>query len=118
LVDGGGNFMPLEQEVPNLLTIGFIATILILTISTILLWVRNKVNIKAYIMVSLHLVLLSTAFYFLRDAISLELNYNHPMVSEENSLQIGIACVFRALCMLSLLVAIFNFSSNKKNKQS
>lgn len=85
--------MPLEQEIPNLLTIGFIAIILILAISTIALWIRNKGNSTAYIMVSLHLLLLSTAFYFFMNAITLKLHYKHPMASEENSLQIGIAGV-------------------------
>lgn len=106
--------MPLEQDVPNLLIIGFISIILIMTISTITLWIRNKEKSAAYIMVSLHIMLLSIAFYFFMNAITLELDYNHPMASEENSLQIGIAGVFWALSMLSLLVAIFKFS--RKNK--
>ena len=111
--------MPLEQEVPNLLTTGFIAIILILTISTIVLWIRNKGNSTAYIMVSMHLLLLSSAFYFFMNAITLELDYNHPMASEENSLQIGIASVFWTLSMLSLLVALFKFSNiSRKNKHS
>ena len=108
--------MPLEQEVPNILTIGFITIILIFTISTIALWIRNKENSTAYSMVALHLLLLSTAFYFFMNAITLDLDYNHPMASEENSLQIGIAGVFWVLSMLSLLIAIFKFS--RKNKQS
>ena len=108
--------MPLEQEVPNILTIGFITIILILTISTIALWIRNKENSTAYSVVLLHLLLLSIAFYFFMNAITLDLDYNQPMASEENSLQIGIAGVFWVLSMLSLLIAIFKFS--KKNKQS
>lgn len=106
--------MPLEQEVPNLLISGFILIILIITISTIVLWTRNKVNRVAYIMVSLHLVLLSIAFYFFMNAVTLELDYNHPMASEENSLQLGIAGVFWTLSMLSLLMAIFKFSTKVK----
>lgn len=102
--------MPLEQEVPNLLRIGFISIILIITISTITLWIRNKEKRAAYMMVLLHLILGSIAFYFFMNAITLELEYNHPMASEENSLQIGYAGVFWALSMFSLLVAIFKFS--------
>lgn len=102
--------MPLEQDVPNLLIIGFISIILIITLSTIALWIRNKENRAAYSMVSLHLLLLSIAFYFFMNAITLKLDYDHPMASEENSLQLGIAGVFWALSMLSLLVAIFKFS--------
>lgn len=103
--------MPLESEIPYLLTIGFIAIILIVVISTIALWVRHKVKSSAYIMVFLHLLLLSTAFYFLMNAITLDLDYNLPMASEENSLQIGIAGVLWALSMFSLMAAIFKFSS-------
>ncbi|MCH7321518.1 hypothetical protein LZ480_06385 [Solibacillus sp. MA9] len=109
--------MPLEQEVPNILTIGFITIILIFTLSTIALWIRSKGNSTAYSMVSLHLLLLTTAFYFFMNAITLD--SNHPMASEENSLQLGIAAVFWGLSMLSLLVAIFKFSSSStKSKQS
>lgn len=111
--------MPLEKEIPVLLTIGFIAIILITAIITIALWFRNKENNKAYIMVLLHLLLLSSAFYFFRNAITLKLNYNHPMASEENSFQMGIASVFWASSMFSLLVALFKFSSmSRQNKQS
>ena len=106
--------MPLEQEVSNFLIIGFISIILLLTISTITLWIRNKEKNVAYIMVLLHLLMLSIAFYYFMNAITLELDYNHPMASEENSLQIGIAGVCWALSMLSLLVALFKFS--RKNK--
>ena len=109
--------MPLEQEVPNILTICFTTIILIFGLSTIALWIRNKGNSTAYSLVSLHLLLLSTAFYFFMNAITLD--YKHPMASEENSLQISIATVFWALSMFSLLAAIFKFSSSsRKSKQT
>lgn len=109
--------MPLEREMPNLFTIGFIAIILIFTISIFVLWIRNKEKSTAYILVLLHLLLLCIAFYFLMNAITLALDYNHPMASEENSLQIGVAGVFWALSMLSLLVSIFKFSNVSMNEK-
>ena len=109
--------MPLEEEIPLFLTVGFVAIILLFTICIITLWVRNKGNNTPYMMALLHLILLSTAFYFFMNAIT-ELDYNHPMASEENSLQIGIASGFWALSMLSLLATIFQFAkiARKNNK--
>ena len=110
--------MPLEQEIPSLLTIGFIFIVLILVISTIALWFKRKGNATAYVMVLLHLLLLSFSFYFFMNAVTLDLEYNHPMASEENSLQVGIASGFWALSMFSLLVAIFKFTSiSRQNKK-
>lgn len=103
--------MPLEQELPNLLITGFIFIILLFAISTIALWVRRKGKSIPYILILMHLILLSTAFYFFMNAITLELDYNHPMASEENSLHISIASGFWALSMLSLFVAIFKFTN-------
>ncbi|TMN22006.1 hypothetical protein [Lentibacillus cibarius] len=106
--------MPLEQEVPNLLIIGFVFIVLVFSISTIALWVKNKRNSIAYLLILVHLILLSIAFVFFMNAVTLQLDYNHPMASEENSLQIGFAGVFWALSIITLLVAIFKFSSSSK----
>lgn len=102
--------MPLEQDLLKILIIGFIVIILVMAISTIALWARNKGNNMAYAMISVHLILISIAFYFFMNAITLELDYNHPMASEENSLQLGFASVFWTLSMISLLIVIFKFS--------
>ncbi|MEL3958221.1 hypothetical protein NST17_13595 [Caldifermentibacillus hisashii] len=51
--------MPLEQELPNLLVTGFIAIVLIIAISTIVLWVKSKGNNTPYLLILLHLLLLS-----------------------------------------------------------
>lgn len=111
--------MPLEQEVPSLLTTGFTFIIFILVASIIALWVKNKGNRVAYLFILVHLVLLSTAFIFFMNAVTLELDYNHPMASEENSLQLVIAGFFWALSMVSLLFAIFKFTSlSRKDKFS
>ena len=103
--------MPLEQEVSNLLIVGFIFIVLVIGISTITLWIKNKRNSAAYLFILVHLGLLSTAFIFFMNAITLELDFNHPMASEERSLQIGVAGLFWALSMISLLVSIFKFTN-------
>jgi len=108
--------MPLEEELPMLLTTGFIAIILLFTICIITFWCRNKGENSPYIMGLLHLLLLSTAFYFFMNAITSEFDYYHPMASEENSLQMGLASGFWALSMLSLLAAIYQFSKIARKK--
>lgn len=105
--------MPLEQEVPFLLTTGFIVTVLVVAVSTITLWKKNKKNNAAYIFILVHLLLLSLAFYFFMNAVTLELDYSHPMASEENSLQMGISGGFWVLSMSSLLIAIFKIPRRK-----
>ena len=84
--------MPLEAEMPHLLTLGFLVIVCIFAISMITLWMKNKNNGGAYTFILLYLV--SCGFYFLMHAISPNLDYNHPMASEENSMQMGIAGVF------------------------
>lgn len=106
--------MPLEQEVPFLLSIGFISMILVFAVSTIILWNRSKRNSLAYFMILLHLFFLSIGFYFFINALTPKFDYNHPMASEENSPIIVIAGGFWALSMISLLVSIFNFSSKPR----
>lgn len=106
--------MPLEEEIPLLLTVGFFSIMLLFTICIITVWIRNKGNNTPYILVLFHLFLLSAAFYFFMNAITSEFDYNHPMASEENSLQISIASGFWALSMLSLLAAILQFSRKIK----
>ncbi|WP_431028903.1 hypothetical protein [Lysinibacillus sp. LZ02] len=107
--------MPLEAEIPHLLTIGFIVIVCIFAISIITLWMKNKNNGVAYTFILLHLVSLSCGFYFLMNAISPDLDYNHPMASEENSMQIGIAGVFWFVSMMSLFISIFQFTRVKRS---
>ncbi|MBO8172299.1 MAG: hypothetical protein H0Z33_10450 [Bacillaceae bacterium] len=93
---------------------GFIVVISIVAVSTIRLWAKNKQNGTAYLLVLFHLFLLSISFYFIMNVVTPELDYNHPMASEENSLQVGYAGVFWALSMMSLLAAIFRFTKLTK----
>jgi hypothetical protein len=101
--------MPLEQEFPQILTTTFIITITIIALVTIALWIRSKQNGKAYSMMLLHLVLMSSAFYYFHSALTSD--FNHPMASEENTLQLWIAGGFWLASMGSLLLAIVFFST-------
>lgn len=105
--------MPLEQEVIGLLIgcFSIVMGIAILTVSV--LWLKNKNNRSAYIWILLHMLFFSLAVYFFMKAISFD--FNHPMASEEISLQVGISGVFWALGMICLLIGILKFSKKRKN---
>lgn len=106
--------MPLESEFLTLLTTGFIAIIALVTIVTLVLWLRCKNAHAAYSMVLLHTVLLSIAFYFFVNVLSSPLPSTHAMASEENSLQLGIAAVCWAGSMVMLVMSIVLFSKATK----
>ena len=111
--------MPLEEEVPLFLTIGFVTIMILFALCIIALWVRDKGTHShtSYIMIVLHLLLLSIAFYFFMNAITLELDYDHPMASEENTLQLAIATGCWGLSMISLLLALFKFANSSGSKK-
>jgi len=69
-------------------------------------------------LILVHLVLLSTAFIFFMKTITLKLDYNHPMASEEYSLQLAYTGFFWALSMISLLAAIFKLTKLSRDKAS
>lgn len=62
------------------------------------------------------MLFVSVAIYFFIKAISFD--FNHPMASEEISLQIGISGVVWALGMICLLIGLFKFSKTRKNRVS
>ncbi|MRH43266.1 hypothetical protein GH741_11300 [Aquibacillus halophilus] len=83
---------------------------------TVFLWVKNKNNSLGYIWTLLHLLLVSVAIYFALKGIAFD--YNHPMASEEISLQMGISGVVWALSMICLVIALFNFSKERNHSSS
>ncbi|TXC92733.1 hypothetical protein FS935_00555 [Metabacillus litoralis] len=83
--------MPLEQEVICLLIGGFSIVMGIAILPASLLWLKNKNNSSAYVWILLHMLFFSVAIYFFIKAISFD--FNHPMASEEISLQLGISGV-------------------------
>lgn len=100
--------MPLEEELRELIIVGFTVVMVVALLTTLVLWLKNRTNRAAYAWTYLHLVFFSLAMYFSVKAISFD--YNHPMASEEISLLIGIAGVVWIFSMLCLIFGIFNFS--------
>ncbi|MDF2859147.1 MAG: hypothetical protein K0Q87_4998 [Neobacillus sp.] len=105
--------MPLEQEVRGMLIGGFTIVMGIAILTTLFLWLKNKNSNFGYFWTILHFLFFSIAIYFFIKAISN--NYIHPMASEENSLQIGIAGVVWAFSMICLLMGIASFSKRRKD---
>lgn len=107
--------MPLEQEVMGLLIGGVVIVMGIAILVTVFLWMQNKNKNKStgYIWTLLHLLLISVAAYYVLKAIAFD--YNHPMASEEISIQIGISGVVWAISMICLVIALFSFSNERKH---
>jgi uncharacterized membrane protein YbhN (UPF0104 family) len=105
--------MPLEQEIMGLLIGGLSIIMGIAILITVFLWMKNKNKNSGYIWTLLHLLLVSVAAYFVLKAIAFD--YNHPMASEEISLQIGISGFVWALSMICLVIALFSFSEERKH---
>ncbi|WP_239984633.1 hypothetical protein [Lentibacillus sediminis] len=105
--------MLLEQGVMGLLIGGFSIVMGITILVTVFLWIKNKKNSSGYIWTLLHLISFSIAVYFALK--SIDFDYNHPMASEEISLQIGIFGVVWALSMLCLVIALFCFSKRRNS---
>ncbi|WHX39809.1 hypothetical protein QNH36_19495 [Mesobacillus sp. AQ2] len=105
--------MPLEQEVMGLLIGGVSVVMGIAILVTVFLWMKNKNKSTGYIWTLLHFLLISVAAYFVLKAIVFD--YNHPMASEEISLQIGISGAVWALSMICLVIALFSFSKERKH---
>lgn len=100
--------MPLEEGVIGLLIGGFTVVVGIAIMLTMFLWVRNKHKSSGYIWILLHLIFMSVAVYFALRAFSFD--YNHPMASEENSLQLVISGLIWLGSMICFVNALFQFS--------
>lgn len=108
--------MPLEQEVIGLLIGGVTIVIGITVLVTLFLWVKNKNNSYGYLWTLLHLIVLSVALYFVLNVVAFD--YNHPMASEEISLQVGVIGTIWALSMICLVLAICSFSKAENDSVS
>ncbi|MFG6116156.1 hypothetical protein ACGTN9_13325 [Halobacillus sp. MO56] len=104
--------MPLEQEVMGMLIGGYATVMGGAMLFTFFLWIKKKNQGLGYGLMLVHMLLFSVALYFVIKAISFD--YNHPMASEEISLQIGIAGVVWAVSMLFLVSGIYHLSKTKK----
>ena len=100
--------MPLEEEVPGMLIVGFSTVMGIALLITLLLCFKSNNNRIAYIWICTHLVLFSIASYYLLEAITFD--YTHWMASEEISLLVGISGVIWLLSMICLITGLFKFA--------
>ena len=105
--------MQMEAETLSMLTWGFFVTIAISLGIIIKLWFISKS--KAFIWFIAQLVFLVFVFFRFSYLIRIKPEIPEVMMSEENSLSIGIIGVFWAISMLSMLIGIWQV--NKKNKK-
>ncbi|MDW7652306.1 MAG: hypothetical protein SCK29_03990 [Bacillota bacterium] len=103
--------MPLESEVTMLLYGGFFAVIALNFVVILVLWLRNKD--KTLIWFVVQFVLLIVTFRFFELAVLLKPDVPRSMLSEENSLILGLTGVFWALSMLSMLIGIWQLGRRK-----
>jgi uncharacterized protein len=103
--------MPMEAETFAMLTLGFAAVILISVIVIIMLWV--KVRSKAFGWFLVQIVLLCAVFFNFIKLLIMNSNIPKAMVSEENSLALGIMGVLWACSMLCMLIGIYWLSKEK-----
>ncbi|WP_053366449.1 hypothetical protein [Bacillus sp. FJAT-27245] len=98
--------MPLEQEVPGMLTIGFYGVMAV----TLFLLVFFMIRYKSAKMIPfiVFLIFFLSAGYFLLEAINVvRSGVPETMQSEEASLNIGLAGVFWAFAMAVFLFGVF-----------
>jgi uncharacterized protein len=103
--------MPMEAETFAMLTLGFATVILISVIVIIMLWV--KVRSKAFGWFLVQIVLLCAVFFNFIKLLIMNSNIPKAMVSEENSLALGIMGVLWACSMLCMLIGIYWLSKEK-----
>ncbi|MDM5224952.1 hypothetical protein QUF73_01880 [Cytobacillus sp. NJ13] len=106
--------MPMEQETMGML-IGGLSTIMGISFIVVLILLfskKGKSYRMAYGLVLGHLVFFSWAVSQALKAISFDTN--HPMASEEISLQLGISGALWAISMVFLVIGLIKFSFTKK----
>ena len=100
--------MPLEEEVPGMLIVGFSLVMGIAFLIILMLCFKSSNNRIAYMWTCVHFVLFSIAGYFLLKAISFD--STHWMASEEISLLMGISGVIWLLSMICLIIGLLKFA--------
>lgn len=96
--------MLLEQETKGLVILGFVITVLIVSICILLLW--NKTKNKGLCWFLPQLVMLSLCVYFFLELINNQITVATAMLSEENSLMVGFIGISWALSMIFMIFGI------------
>ncbi|TFB15063.1 hypothetical protein E3U55_12485 [Filobacillus milosensis] len=102
--------MPLEEEVRGLLIGGFSTVMGICMLICVFLLIKKNNNL-GYTWIFLHLLLVSVAANFALRVITFD--SNHPMASEEISLQISISGIIWTFSMIFLVFGLISFSKEK-----
>ncbi len=96
--------MPLEQEASGLILAGFVFIIAATSISLWILWRRS--GNKGLLWFLPQLVMLSVSMFFFMQLINNEVNIPSVMLSEENTLTVGMMCISWCLSMIFMVVGI------------
>jgi uncharacterized protein len=103
--------MQMEAETLSMLTLGFAIVILISLIIIIMLWVKIRSNAFSWFLVQI--ILLAIAFFKFIKLLVININIPKAIISEENSLALGLIGVLWACSMLCMLIGIYGLSKEK-----
>lgn len=103
--------MQLEAETLAMLIMAFAVVILISLSVVIMLWV--KVRSKAFGWFLVQIILLAAAFFNFMKLLIINASISRAMISEENSLTLGIIGILWACSMLCMLIGIYRLSKDK-----
>lgn len=103
--------MPLEQEIKVLVMLGFIITVVIVAASIFFLW--NKTKNNGLLWFFPQLVMLSLCLHFFLNLANNQVTAPPVMLSEENSLMVGIIGVCWALSMIFMMIGVTVSIKNK-----
>lgn len=100
-----------EAEVPLFLLVGFTAVAILSFVALFVLFIRYRnLNLLFFLVQLLFLIL---AFRYLFGLITVA--DNHPMLTEECSLRVGLAGICWAFSMLFMFIGIYRITRKKEN---
>lgn len=106
--------MLLEQETKALVVFGFVIILIIVASSILLLW--NKTRNKGLFWFIPQLMMLSLCLYLFLQLVNNQVKISPVMLSEENSLMVGLIGLSWALSMIFMMLGIS--MSVKKNSSN
>ena len=101
-----------EAEVPLFLLVGFTIVAILSFVALLVLFIRSRnLNLLYFLVQLLFLVLTFTHLFGL-----ITLAGNHPMLTEECSLRVGLAGVCWAFSMLFMFIGIYRLTRKRDSK--
>ena len=107
--------MALEQEIKGILVFGFTLILSLVGISIFILW--NKTKNKGLLWFIPQLLMLILCLYFFVNLINNASSVSIAMISEENSLMMGLIGISWALSMIFMTIGLFVSLANIFIKQ-